>query len=206
MAFRKSQKPWLSDTTNATFIFENELTPYNEDQTYKEMHFYDLPWPKELLEQMDAENVRMKITLSYYIEPSPGFKSSYNKYRYASSALAFDVKTSYESREQFIARNNKEQQVVEKSNNDATRWQIGTKRRAIGTVQSDWFECSARELAECGQIGVFPGNGWWKNRKIVNVYNKIKYSLVVSIESSETEIYDEIVTKIQNMIAVAIHH
>ena len=96
--------------------------------------------------------------------------------------------------------------MVEKSNNDATRWQIGTKRRAIGTVQSDWFECSARELAECGQIGVFPGNGWWKNRKIVNVYNKIKYSLVVSIESSETEIYDEIVTKIQNMIAVAIHH
>lgn len=202
----QESKALASDTTNATFIFENELTPYNEDQTYKEMHFYDLPWPKELLEQMDAENVRMKITLSYYIEPSPGFKSSYNKYRYASSALAFDVKTSYESREQFIARNNKEQQVVEKSNNDATRWQIGTKRRAIGTVQSDWFECSARELAECGQIGVFPGNGWWKNRKIVNVYNKIKYSLVVSIESSETEIYDEIVTKIQNMIAVAIHH
>lgn len=202
----QESKALASDTTNATFIFENELTPYNEDKTYKEMHFYDLPWPKELLEQMDAENVRMKITLSYYIEPSPGFKSSYNKYRYASSALAFDVKTSYESHEQFIARNNKEQQVAEKSDNDSTRWQIGTKRRAIGTIQSDWFECSARELAECGQIGVFPGNGWWKSRKIANVYNKIKYSLVVSIESSETEIYDEVVTKIQNMVSVAVHH
>ena len=202
----QESKALASDATNATFIFENELTPYNEDQTYKEMHFYDLPWPKELLEQMDAENVRMKITLSYYIEPSPGFKSSYNKYRYASSALAFDVKTSYESRDQFLARNNKERQVAEKSDNNATRWQIGTKRRAIGTVQSDWFDCSARELAECGQIGVFPGNGWWKNRKIANVYNRIKYSLVVSIESSETEIYDEVVSKIRNKIAVAVHH
>ncbi len=202
----QESKALASDATNATFIFENELTPYNEDQTYKEMHFYDLPWPKELLEQMDAENVRMKITLSYYIEPSPGFKSSYNKYRYASSALAFDVKTSYESRDQFLARNNKERHVTEKSDNNATRWQIGTKRRAVGTVQSDWFDCSARELAECGQIGVFPGSGWWKNRKIANVYNRIKYSLVVSIESSETEIYDEVVSKIRNKIAVAVHH
>lgn len=199
-------KAMASDATHTTFVFENELTPYNEDCTYKEMHFYDLPWPKELLEQMDAENVRMRITLSYYIEPSPSYKSSYNKYRYASSALAFDVKTSLETREQFIARNNRNQQVAESSDSGSARWQIGTRRRAIGSVQSDWFECSARELAECGQIGVFPGSGWWKNRKISNVDNKIKYSLVVSIESSGTEIYDEVMTKIQNKIAVAVHH
>lgn len=202
----QESKAMASDTTNATFVFENELTPYNEDGTYKEMHFYDLPWPKELLEQMDAETVKMRITLSYYIEPSPGFKSSYNKYRYVSSALAFDVKTSLESREQFIARNNKDQQVAEKSNNDSARWQIGAKRRSVGTVQSDWFECSARELAECNQIGVFPGSGWWKNRKIENVDNRIKYSLVVSIESSETEIYDAVKTAIHNRVSVAVHH
>ena len=201
----QEQKALASDATNATFVFENELIPFNDNGTYKEMHFYDLPWPKELLEQMDGENMKMRITLSYYIEPSPGFKSSYNKYRYASSALAFDVKTSLESREQFIARNNKEQQVSVKSDSDAGRWFIGTRRRSIGTVQSDWFECSARELAECNQIGVFPGNGWWKNRKIANIDNKIKYSLVVSIESSETEIYDEVVAAIKNRIEVAIH-
>lgn len=42
----QEQKALASDTTNATFVFENELTPYNENKTYKEMHFYDLPWPK----------------------------------------------------------------------------------------------------------------------------------------------------------------
>lgn len=202
----QEQKALASEATNATFIFENEIIPYNEDGTYKEMHFYDLPWPKALLEVMDGENVKMRITLSYYIEPSPGFKATYNKYRYASSALAFDVKTIRDTREQFIARHNKEQQVVEKSDNDTTRWHIGTKRRSIGTVQSDWFECSARELAECNQIGVYPGNGWWKTRKISNIDNKIKYSLVVSIESSETEIYDEVLNVIDNRIAIAIEN
>ena len=199
----QENKALASDATNTTFVFENELIPYNEDGTYKEMHFYELPWPKELLEQMDAENVRMKVTLSYYIEPSPGFKSKYNKYRYASSALAFDVKTSLETREQFIARNNQRQKVADRSQNDSNRWHIGIMRRSIGTVQSDWFECSARELAECGQIGVFPGNGWWKYRKITNIDNKIKYSLVVSIESSETEIYDEVLTAVNNRIAIS---
>lgn len=202
----QEQKALACEDTNATFIFENELTPYKDDGTYKEMHFYDLPWPKELLEQMEDETVRMRITLSYYIEPSPGFKSSYNKYKYASSALLFDVKTPLESRDQFIARNNKDQQVEEKSNNDSSRWVIGTKRRAVGTVQSDWFECSARELAECGQIGVFPSNGWWKNRKIANVHNRIKYSLVVSIQSSKTEIYDAVMSKIRNRYEVSISH
>ena len=199
----QENKALASDATNTTFVFENELIPYNEDGTYKEMHFYELPWPKERLEQMDAENVRMKVTLSYYIEPSPGFKSKYNKYRYASSALAFDVKTSLETREQFIARNNQRQKVADRSQNDSNRWHIGIMRRSIGTVQSDWFECSARELAECGQIGVFPGNGWWKYRKITNIDNKIKYSLVVSIESSETEIYDEVLTAVNNRIAIS---
>lgn len=201
----QEEKAIASDETNVTFIVENELIPYTDEGKYNEMHFYDLPWPRELLEGMGAENVKMRITLSYYIEPSPGFKSKFNKYRYASSALFFDVKTALESRDQFIARNNKEQQVQDKSDNDSKRWKIGKQRRSVGTVQSDWFECSARELADCNQIGVFPDSGWWKYRKIANIDNKIKYSLVVTISSSETEIYDTVKAKIQNKIPVEIH-
>ena len=186
------RKAMVSSDTNATFVVENELTPFNADGTYNQMHFYALPWPKDLLLQMNEETVRLRVTLSYYIEPSPGFKSAYNRYRFASAGLAFDVKTPSETREQFIARKNFKEQVDESSTNDSNRWQVGIQLRGNSTLQSDWFECTARELAECNEIGIYPQSGWWKYRKIENIHNRIKYSLVVSIETAETEIYDAV--------------
>ena len=60
------------------------------------------------------------------------------------------------------------------------------------------------ELASCGQIIVYPGQGWWKERKLANVDNVIKYSLIVSIETTKTEIYDAVETAISNRIGVQI--
>lgn len=186
------RKAMVSSDTNATFVVENELIPFNDDGTYRQMHFYALPWPKDLLLQMDDETVKLRVTLSYYIEPSPSFKSVYPKYRLASAGLAFDVKTPSETREQFIARKNLKAQVAESSKNDSERWEVGLQLRGNSTLQSDWFECTARELAECNEIGIYPQPGWWKFRKIANVDNCIKYSLVVSIETAETEIYEAV--------------
>ena len=198
------QRAMVSDDTHATFIVENELVPFKEDGTYKEMHFYDLPWPKELLEQMHDETVKLRVTLSYYIEPSPSFKSDYDRYRLSSAGLTFDVKTASETKEQFIARRNKLKPVEEKSKNEPDRWEVGITLRGNGTVQSDWFECTARELADCNEIAVFPQSGWWKFRKIENVHNRIKYSLVVSIETAETEIYDAIKVAVGQAVPIAI--
>ncbi len=197
-------KAMASNDTYATFIVENELVPFKDDGTYNQMHFYALPWPKEALLQMDAENVKMRVTLSYYIEPSPSFKTDFDKYRLASARLAFDVNTPRETREQFIARNNLNQSVHIRSKNDSERWEIGATVRGNSTVQSDWFECTARDLAECNEIAVFPKSGWWKFRKIANVHNRIKYSLVVSIETEETKIYDAVRVAIGQAIAVGV--
>lgn len=196
-----------SDDTEATFIFENVLVPYQDGKdsnVYHEMHFYDLPWPKDLLIGMGAENVKLRVTLSYYIEPSPTQKGTYNKYRYQSAGLAFDVKTVSESREQFIARHNSNHPVEDKSDNDTVRWMIGQQLRSSGTVQSDWFECSAAELATCNEIAVYPTSGWWKYRKLDNVDNKIKYSLVVSIATEATPIYDEVESLIKQKVATVV--
>lgn len=198
------RRAMVSSDTNATYIVENVLIPFNDDRTYRQMHFYALPWPKDLLLQMEDETVKLRVTLSYYIEPSPGFKSAYNKYRLASAGLAFDVKTPSETREQFIARKNMKEQVAESSKNDSDRWEVGIQLRGTSTLQSDWFECTARELAECNEIGVYPQQGWWKFRKIANVHNRIKYSLVVSIETSETEIYDAVRIAVGQAVPVEI--
>lgn len=198
------RKAMVSSDTNATFVVENELIPFNDDGTYRQMHFYALPWPKNLLLQMNEETVKLRVTLSYYIEPSPSFKSVYKKYRLASAGLAFDVKTPSETREQFIARKNLKEQVAEPSRNDSDRWEVGIQLRGNSTLQSDWFECTARELAECNEIGIYPQPGWWKFRKIANVDNRIKYSLVVSIETAETEIYDAVRVAVGQAVPIEI--
>ena len=56
----------------------------------------------------------------------------------------------------------------------------------------------------CGHIVIYPGPGWWKERKLANVDNVIKYSLIISIKTSETEIYNAVETEINNKIGIPI--
>lgn len=196
----------FSDEKCATFVFENEIVPFvrgGSSIKYNEMHYYDLPWPVKLLEIMYDEMVTMRVTLSYYVKPAPGTGGKNNKYRYPSATLHFDVKSASETEEEFLRRRNKNE--GERSDtNDSARWEIGQQRRENGTVQSDWFTRTARELAECGKIVVFPGSGWWKERKLENIDNVIKYSLIVSIKSERTEIYQAVETAIDNRIGIQI--
>lgn len=60
------------------------------------------------------------------------------------------------------------------------------------------------DLAEMDKIVVFPGQGWWKKRKLDNVDNSVPYSLIVSIETKETDIYNAVETAISNRIGVPI--
>lgn len=199
----------FSNERCATYIFENCLEPFVEasgSNKYNQLHYYDLPWPSEYLAQMGEEKVRMRITLSYYIEPSPSLAGRYNKYRYPSATLHFDVKSATETPEEFLLRNNSIEGQKTTNNNYSrqTCWTIKQQRRARGTVQSDWIECTAAELADVDKIVVLPSSGWWKERKLLNVDNRIKYSLIVSIETSETEIYNAVEAAIANAIGVQV--
>ena len=190
----------------ATYIFENQLKPYKQggsNNVYDQMHYYDLPWPKELLEEMGGEDVKIRITLSYYVKPSPGYAGRTSKYRYPSATLRFDLKTATETEEEFLCRRNK-YEGEKTTKNDADRWTIKQQKRERGTVQSDWIECTAADLAEMDKIVVYPGPGWWKERKLSNVDNIVSYSLIVSIETKETDIYNAVETAIKNSIGIQI--
>lgn len=109
----------FSSEKYATYIFENELIPYaNEpgksNNKYNEMHFYDLPWPTDLLEEMGSEKVKIRITLSYYVKPSPGYVGRKNKYRYPSATLHFDLKSPNENVEEFLCRRNKMKEIKQR--------------------------------------------------------------------------------------------
>ena len=197
-----------SSNTYATYVFENQIRPYVQGSgvslKYAGFQLVDLPWPVELLQSIGEERVRLKVTLSYYIDPAPGEKGKLNRYRYPSASLYFDLKAPTETTDSFIARHNQLDDEPTLARSASSRWKIGVRNRQAGSVQSDWLECTAAELAECGQIMIFPGPGWWKEQKIDKIDNLIKYALIVSMETKETPIYEEIAQIIANRIQTQI--
>lgn len=200
---------------SVNLIIQSELQPFDKiksEYKSKDMNIHEIPWPKEVLEQLFDSKVEMKITLSYFIEPGPGEIGWKDRYRYPSCALRFDVNGS-DSKEVFMNRISK---AVEEENNDIIKsgggnvnWVLGPNNRNVGTIHSDVWQGTAASLATSNLIAVYPAVGWWRERHHLGRWNhKIRYSLVVSISSPKvtTDLYTPIMNKIKvdNKIKVEI--
>ena len=174
------------------------------------MHFFELPWPREILEQLAETNVTMRVTLSYFIEPAPGEIGWKDKYRYASCGLRFDVNTEAEDQRAFQLRINgaiEAEENEERSKNDSKRWLIGADNRNRGSIHSDELNLTAAQLATCNLIAVYPIGGWWKTRTNLDKFNeKLRYSLIVSLDTpaENIDLYNAVKTKIETMIKTPI--
>ncbi len=193
-----------------TLVSQAEIQPYafNEERRpiTKDMHVYELPWPADLLLSMGATQVKLRVTLSYFIEPAPGEIGWKDKYRYASHAFRFDVNNPSETRHEFLSRLNvaaREEGDDPPGNSGSGRWSIGADNRAIGSVHSDIWEGNAADIAACNMIGVYPVVGWWRERKhLGNVEKRTRYSLIVSLITPTQDI--DIYTPIVDMIRIPI--
>lgn len=193
-----------------TCIVQDSLNPFKLDKSVKinEMHVYSLPWPKEMLKDLGDKEVTLRVTLSYFIEPSPGKIGWTSKYRYPSFGLRFDVNGSNETKEAFLSRINKlaelDDQEEDSNSEYSSRWTIGSNFRNKGSLHSDEIVASAAELATCEYLAVYPVGGWWKTRKYLGRYNRnVRFSLVISLDTSSTDIdlYSEVKTKVDTLIA-----
>lgn len=200
-----------SSENGFTYIAQGTIQPFikkrGESSTrVHEMHLFELPWPKEILENLAEVNVTMRITLSYFIEPAPGEIGWKDKYRYANCGLRFDVNNEGEDERAFKLRLNKlieAEENEERGSNDSTRWLIGSDNRNKGSIHSDELNLTAAQLATCNLITVFPIGGWWKTRTNLKCYNKsMRYSLIVSLDTPVTNIdlYSVVKTKIDTII------
>lgn len=197
-----------------TMITQAELQPFikrgSAQPVMHEMHLINLPWPSEILTDLAETTARIKITLSYFIEPGPGEIGWKNKYRYQSCGLRFELNDVNEDLETFKQRINKRMRDDENPQNihaDSSRWKIGSNNRDVGSIHSDFIEDSAINLAGCKYIAVYPVGGWWKLRTNLKMYNKrVRYSLVVSLETPEqnVDIYSPVAIEIANMVLVPI--
>lgn len=205
-------KALYSQESALTFIAQETIQPFSykegssSDTETNEIHFFDLPWPSDLLLEMGQTPVKLRITLSYFIEPGAGEIGWKDKYRYQSHGLRFDVNNIGENEDDFRKRVNKaarEEDEEVNGNAGSNRWVIGTNNRSSGSIHSDFWEGTAADLATCNHIAVYPVIGWWRERKhLGKVENKTRYSLIISLETPAQDV--ELYTTVRTMIEVPI--
>ncbi|MBR9753130.1 S8 family peptidase [Cobetia sp. 4B] len=213
----------MPNLNRAMWSYNNSLTLINQEsiQPYKkcrkngtsmnEMNIHHLPWPLEELEALGETEIKMRITLSYFIEPSPSARGITSRYRYESHGLRFDVKRPYESEQDFRNRINSHSDDENSDSNSSkgndNNWIIGPNNRHRGSIHSDIWVGSAAELASRGMVGICPTMGWWRTRNKFGRYvKKVRYTLVVSLETPETNIdlYSLIANKITNTATISV--
>jgi hypothetical protein len=145
----------LSAANDTTLMVEDALLPFRKDGSLiktRDMNPHHLPWPQEELRALDEEDVELRITLSYFIEPNPGERGWTRRHRYASHALRFSVKRSLESLAQFRQRINRAADAEEAGLIAGTiagdDWVLGPMVRDRGSVHSDIWRGSAAALAD----------------------------------------------------------
>ena len=209
------ERAFYSTENGLTYVAQEIIQPFIKERgdtspKMNEMHFFELPWPREILEQLAETNVTMRVTLSYFIEPAPGEIGWKDKYRYASCGLRFDVNKEDEDQTTFQSRINKlieAEENEERGKNDSTRWLIGSDNRNKGSIHSDELNLTAAQLAACNLIAVYPIGGWWKTRTNLKQYNnKLRYSLIVSLDTpaENIDLYNVVKTKIETMINIPV--
>jgi len=200
------EKAMYSAQNSLTLIAEKKLTPFKKEGGVKfnEIHYYELPWPTEVLQDYLSEvDVKLNITLSYFIEPNPGNRQYSTKFSYQSHGLGFNVIKPDEDEETFQKRVNKNARDKGEKGFSGESWAIGEKIRNKGSIHRDFWIGSGADLATRNRIAVYPIYGWYKRRKKLEKFDsEIRYSLIVTIETPDINV--DIYTPVKNLITIEV--
>lgn len=206
-----------SASNSLTLISQDFLKPFKVKKGKRgnassivsgDMNTHTLPWPKDLLLSLGDTEVTMRVTLSYFIEANPGVceRGVNGRYQYESHGLRFDVKRPTETITTFKGRiNNSSRDENYSGGGGDDGWLIGPNARHRGSIHADIWNGTAADLAERGVIAVYPVTGWWKTAKKLDRFNrKVRYSLVVSITTPESniDIYSAVKAKIDTATVI----
>ena len=201
-----------SATDALTLVEEAVIHPYERDGnsssgTSREMNLHRLPWPTDALFALGETEVRLRVTLSYFVEPNPSSRGWTGRYVYPSHGLRFAMKRPEDNLDAFRQRVNK--QAREEGEKPLTLkpesgWLFGRDQHtSSGSLHTDIWRGSAADLAAKEAVAVYPVAGWWKNRpKMDQSDNGVNYSLVVSIEAPEADV--DLWTPVYQQVAAAI--
>jgi subtilisin family serine protease len=208
----------------ATMVIQDQLQPFQMDggeNSTHQMHLHELPIPREVLEGLGDLPVRMRVTLSYFIEPNPPRRGYVAQYQYASHGLRFSVRRPEETRERLLTRLSREFWDVAEDGkrtrptdnaSDERAWDLGPEKVSVrGSIHSDAWNGTAAQLASSNMIAVYPVTGWWRYRKDREIVERVApYSLIVTVSTEDTSvnlyaaIETEIATRIASRVATTI--
>ncbi len=208
------EKALNSANNSLTLIAEREIQPYRFEASKavtNEYHLFELPWPADVLREVVFEqNAKLTITLSYFIEPNPGSRNRRyaNNFQYHSHALDFAVIKPRETLPVFKRRISAAAVLPDDEKELADEpWTI-KRVRSKGSVKKDFITMSGADMAERNVIAVYPKNGGWyrTRKKLGKVESRVRYSLIVTIETPNTDIdiYTPVFNQIANVIEVRV--
>lgn len=188
-----------SRSSTVALIAEQKIQPFireaGRSTRINEAHFYALPWPSEALVGIGDKEVRLRVVLSYFIEPNPSADAPVSPARYRSAGLRFDLSRRNEPPEEFetrvnaLAAQNEEDAggILQGDQNDPGRL-LGTKSVSAGSLHVEEWRCSGVDLALRDRLAVFPVGGWWKSTSDRERNNAtMRYALVVTIDAGDVE-------------------
>ncbi len=110
--------------------------------------------------------VRLRVTLSYFIEPNPTRRGWGRRYRYASHGLRFELKRPTRPMTTSGSASTRRRSTKRRSGRaDGEHRTAGTSAARRGTAGRSTATSgtgTAAELAARGRVAVFPVTGWWK--------------------------------------------
>jgi hypothetical protein len=186
-----------SASNSLALVAQQEIQPFLRERGKQahlnQAHFYALPWPKQTLLSLGPHEVRLRVTLSYFIEPNPSADAPLSPARYRSAGLRFDLRRRNETQARFEARVNAlaadidaEEGLLAEAN-DPSRL-LGDRSISAGSLHLDEWRCSAADLADRNGIAIFPVGGWWKaSRDIDRINGKMRYALILTIDAGDVE-------------------
>lgn len=185
-----------------TLVTQDMFVPFTESKyTMRHFRLHALPWPTDVLESLGETPVRLRVTLSYFIEPSASRRGWRNKYAYASHGLRFDLQGRLESRSEFVNRVNRVARSEEEGSraSESDRWFLGERGRHLGSLHQDEWTGTGAELAHCNNVAVYPVGGWWKNNARKDRKDlPVRYALILSLQTQEQDVdlYTPIATQL----------
>jgi hypothetical protein len=205
------QELFSSASNELTLIAQSTIQPFLKEEgdiKTRDLNLHALPWPVQALQDLPADTkATLRVTLSYFVEPSPGERGWDRKYGYASHGLRFEVQRPTETLAEFRERINKygrdETYKAEDRHDEAGVWTLGTTTPPNGSIHSNIWTGTAAQLAVRSHIAVYPTMGWWKTRPREQRYGRrVHYALVASIGTPE--VASDIYTPVSQMIGIPV--